>query len=297
MADIKLYPGFLVKGKWNNNQYKIIQLIGAGGIGQVYKVEDEKKKIWALKISRQMQSITKEYEMLKRFSHIDLVPKVNEIDDFCCGNNQLYYIVMEYIDGKNLKEYIKIKPMNIKAIIGLTLLIGKAFLILHKNNFVFGDLKLENLMIDAKNNVIRIIDLGGVTHIGSSVKEFTPLYDRASWNMGLRRADEKYDLFSLSMFCIILLLRKNFTPGKISVDKLIKKLKDMHISKKLVNILHKGIRQDNISFEVFLKSLEDIYINGIDKEGNIVWDKQNFAVNVLLVSSILLFIGIMYEYL
>jgi serine/threonine-protein kinase len=162
MIDKELYTGFILKGKWNNNQYKILNLLGIGGIGQVYKIEDIKSnERWALKISREMQSITKEYDMLNRFSHIGLVPKVKEIDDFSYGNNKLYYIVMDYIEGKNLKEYIKRKPVNIKASIGLTLLIGKTFLILHKNHFIFGDLKLENLMIDTKNNLIKIIDLGG----------------------------------------------------------------------------------------------------------------------------------------
>ncbi|MCT4604619.1 MAG: protein kinase [Marinisporobacter sp.] len=293
----RLYKGFIVRGKWNHNQYKIIHLLGVGGIGQVYKVKDIDNKIWALKISIEMQSITKEYDMLKRFNHIGLVPKVKEIDDFSYERNQLYYMVMEYIEGKNLKEYIKIKPINVKVAMGITILIGKAFLMLHKKHFIFGDLKLENLMIDTKNNLIKIIDLGGVTPMGSSVKEFTPLYDRASWNMGLRRGDEKYDLFSLSMLLTTLLLRKNFIPGKMSVDELIKKLEDIHISSVLTHLIHRGFVQNSRSFEEFLIELETIYINGNYEEGGFTVDKQNLAINMLFVGSILLFLGVIVQHL
>jgi serine/threonine-protein kinase len=129
------------------------------------------------------------------------------------------------------------------------------------------------------------------------VKEFTPLYDRASWNMGLRRADEKYDLFSLSMLLSTLLLRKNFMPGKVSMNQLIKKLKDMHISLKLVSLIHRGLTQKNSSFEEFLIELEGIYKKETYQRGRVTLDKQNFAVNVLFVGSILLFIGIMVQYL
>ncbi|MCT4620716.1 MAG: protein kinase [Marinisporobacter sp.] len=293
--DQKLYAGFILKGKWNHNQYEIINLLGVGGIGQVYKVKDMNNKIWALKISTEMQSITKEYDMLNRFRYIGLVPKVKEIDDFSCDKDQLYYMVMEYIEGKNLKEYIKIKPINAKAAMGITILIGKAFLMLHKKDFIFGDLKLENLMIDTKNNVIKIIDLGGVTPMGSSVKEFTPLYDRASWNMGIRRGDENYDLFSLSMLLTTLLLRKSFIPGKISVDELIKKLKDIHISSILTNLIHKGFIQNSKSFKDFLIELEKIYINNIYQEKCFTLDRQNFAINMLFVGSILLFLGVVIQ--
>lgn len=300
MNKINLYPGYKLQGKWNKNNYKILCLLGQGGIGKVFKVLNTKNnKVFALKISKEMQSITKEYEMLKRFFYIGLVPKVYEIDDFCYGNYTLYYIVMECIEGKNLKEYMLKKPANIKACIGLTFLIGKAFHILHKNGFIFGDLKLENLMIDQENNVIKIIDLGGVSAIGSSIKEFTPLYDRASWNMGIRRADEKYDLFSLSMLISTLILQENINPHKMTVDKLIKKLKDIHISSKLVHLIHKGFKQKEIYFEEFLINLERLYKKEIYQRKSFAKytvDKKDTVINTFFVSSILLFLGIMYKY-
>ncbi|TCO71355.1 serine/threonine protein kinase [Marinisporobacter balticus] len=299
MNGIKLYPGDILWGKWNKNGYKIIHLLGMGGIGKVFKVQDIKtNQICALKISKEMQSITKEYEMLNKFDYIGLVPKVYEIDDFYYRNDRLYYIAMECIEGKNLKEYIMKKPVNIKATIGLTMIIGKAFRILHKNGFIFGDLKLENLMIDQKNNVIKIIDLGGVTAIGSSIKEFTPLYDRASWNMGLRRGDEKYDLFSLSMLITTLLLQEQCSPQEMTVDKLIKKMKDMHIFSKLVELIHKGFKQKDISFEEFLIHLEKLYRKDLyqwKKNKKYTFDKKNRTVNVIFISSILLFVGILYK--
>ena len=63
---------------------------------------------------------------------------------------------------------------------------------------------------------LKIIDWGGVTPMGCSVKEFTPVYDRASWDKGIRTADAEYDLFSLSMLFAVLLLGGEIQPNQIS---------------------------------------------------------------------------------
>src|SRR5690606_3371376 len=70
---------------------------------------------------------------------------------------------------------------------------------LHQEGYIFGDLKPDNLIVAGPSPKIRLLDVGGVTKIGRSVKEFTSFYDRAYWGAGSRKAEPSYDLFSLAM--------------------------------------------------------------------------------------------------
>ena len=69
---------------------------------------------------------------------------------------------------------------------------------LYKHEIVHCDLKPENILV-APAGVVTLIDFGGVSPIGSSIKQFTEVYDRGFWNAGSRKADPGYDLFSLAV--------------------------------------------------------------------------------------------------
>ncbi len=283
-----------ISGRWNKNRYHILQFIGQGGIGAVYKVKDlNTGDIWALKISNDLQSITKEYKMLEKFQYMRCIPKVKEMDDFILGDSYFHYIIMEYIEGSTLKAYVQNKSINFLSALGLILIIGKCFLEIHNNQLVFGDLKLENLMIDNHNHLLKIIDLGSVTPIGFSIKEFTPLYDRASWNMGIRTADAQYDLFALNMLLVAILLREEIGPGYNTIQNLIDKLKAKKIPLSLICLIKKGLMQSSITFESFLKHLDKIYKKESSKPKEIEVNNIEQLINRIFISSMLLFIGIL----
>ncbi|WP_129595713.1 protein kinase domain-containing protein [Anaerophilus nitritogenes] len=294
MKKIRLSLGDYVIGKWNKNKYKILSVLGEGGVGKVYKVKNQStNKIWALKVSDDLSSITKEYDMLKKFYYIDAIPCVKEIDDFIFENDTLYYIVMEYIEGQNLKEYIKTKKISIKNAFGIILFIGNVFKILHDQNFIFGDLKLENIMIDQKNNEMKIIDLGGVVYVGDSIKEFTPNYDRASFNMGLRRADEKYDLFSITILMINLLSGTIFYPQETNIKQMIQKLKELKFSPKLILLIQRCLNQ-NITFKIFLMEIEKYYKEEKYKKNIFIFDIYK-SIDIVFIGSFIFFILVLYK--
>lgn len=252
--------GKIITGKWNGNKYKVVGLLGKGGTGRVYKVLGMKSNsYYALKVSEDIQSITKESNMLNKFKYIGSIPKSIELDDYEEGGKTYYFIVIEYINGENLKEYIAKNNLSVRQLVGMVIIIGEMINEFHEKGFVFGDLKLENVMMDRENGEIKVIDLGGIAPIGASIKEFTPLYDRAKWNMGSRRADTKYDLFAISMMLVNLIFENESILSNMSVQDITYELKRKKIDKGLIELLQRGLYQKKLEFHEFIKELKKMY--------------------------------------
>lgn len=283
----------IITGKWNGNKYKVVGLLGKGGTGSVYKVLDIKNdSYYALKISEDLQSITKESNMLGKFKGLVSIPDAIELDDYEEDGKIYYFIVLEYIKGENLKEYIAKNNLSLRQLVGMVIIIGEMINNLHKKGFVFGDLKLENVMIDRENGKIKVIDLGGIVPVGASIKEFTPLYDRAKWNMGLRRADAKYDLFAISMMLVNLILENESKLSNMSIQDIIYELKKKKINKGLIELLQRGLYQRKLEFYQFIQELKKMYkILRYTKKIRYN-DRVNLMINTFFMTSVLSF-GIM----
>lgn len=280
--------GRIITGKWNKNSYKIVEFLGRGGIGRVYKVLDMKSNShYALKISEDLQSITKESNMLNKFIYLDIIPEVIELDDYEDMGKTYYFIIIEYINGENLKEYILKSRLSLKEIVAVVIIIGEMIYNLHKEGYIFGDLKLENVMIDRKMGEIKVIDLGGIVPIGASIKEFTPLYDRAKWNMGSRKADTKYDLFSMCMMFVNLVLRDEKKLLNVEIRHIIKELRRREINGKLIDLVEKGLYQKNIDFNNFIFEVKKMYKTLRIKRKMRYNDRVNLVINTFFIGSTL----------
>lgn len=190
-----IQPRTLIIGKWHQNRYRVIQPLGTGSIGAVYLVQAS-NGLYALKIGFDKMGIISEVNTLRQLSSVQgqsLGPFFVEMDDW----NGLTFYVMEYIHGQSVSSFIKQKGNEWIIVFMLQLLteLDK----LHRQGYIFGDLKPENLIIAGPSPRVRLLDVGGVTKIGRSVKEFTSFYDRAYWGAGSRKAEPSYDLFSLAM--------------------------------------------------------------------------------------------------
>ena len=295
MGKCDLGLGNIIVGKWNQRHYKILSKLGEGGIGAVYRVVDlDSGTVCALKISSDMQSITKEYEKLRDFQQLDAIPTVGELDDWVQNEEKMHFFSMEYIRGCDLKKYIRSRKISIQTVIGITLIIGGIFSKFHQRGYVFGDLKLENLMLDEVKGSIRIIDLGGVTAMGKGIKEFTPLYDRASWNMGLRRADEAYDLFSLNMLLAFLLLGEKMPNISHGIERVRDGLVQAGLPSPLLRLMEKVLYQKKVSMNHYLKQLRKLYDQRLAFDHRYRISIRDLRINLVLGGSIFLFLLIIW---
>ncbi|MFC0014554.1 MULTISPECIES: serine/threonine-protein kinase [Allobacillus] len=199
---VHLANGTKIVGKWHRQTYKVIRQIGEGARGSIYLVRGS-QGLNALKISKDPFVITREAKILrlmKKVQGVQLGPFLIDVDDFTYRKTQYSFYVMEYVDGVRIKDWYHPSKASHLAIVIKQLLFKLHHL--HLSGYIFGDLKLENLLIDRQSKQVRLVDFGGVTQLGRSVREYTSHYDRGYWQMGERKADPAYDLFAVAI-CIL----------------------------------------------------------------------------------------------
>ncbi|ASS73804.1 hypothetical protein CIG75_01655 [Tumebacillus algifaecis] len=199
--------GEVVRGVWNKRSYLVEGLLGRGANGEVYRVRKTNGERLALKVSPQSSDIALEHKILQQLQGaargIDLGPLVFDLDDVSTPRGKAFFYVMEQVHGTALPPFLKKRGRHWTSVLMLQLCTYLEQM--HQLGFCFGDLKVENCLVDEQRGRLRLVDFGGVTPFGRGVKEYTEWYDRAWWGQGSRRAEESYDVFALSMMVVALL--------------------------------------------------------------------------------------------
>lgn len=197
-----------LEGKMLGNRYEIIEKIGNGGMATVYKAKCHVlNRYVAVKVLR--DEFTTDEEFIKRFaaeaqSAASLThPNIVSIYDVGHEDN-LYYIVMELIKGKTLKEIINEDgKLTWKWSLNVASQIASALETAHKNKIVHRDIKPHNIII-TEDGIAKVTDFGiakavsnsTITAFGTtigSVHYFSPEHARGGFT------DEKSDLYSLGV--------------------------------------------------------------------------------------------------
>jgi serine/threonine protein kinase len=195
-------------GKTLGNRYTILEEINGGGMAFVYKAKCTLlNRIVAVKILK--PEFSKDEDFIRRFrreaqaaaslSHPNIVG-IYDVGD----EDGFYYIVMEYVEGKTLKELIKEQsPMPPSQVIDIGIQICDALECAHRNRIVHRDIKSQNIMITPDGRV-KVTDFGiaraasssTITNTGNvfgSVHYFSP--EQASGD----EADERSDIYSVGV--------------------------------------------------------------------------------------------------
>jgi serine/threonine protein kinase len=198
-------------------RYEVIEELGKGGMGRVYKVFDKKiKEKVALKLLR--PEISSDEETVERFSNeLKYARKIihkNVCRMFDLGEEQgTHYITMEYVSGEDLKSMIRMMGrLSPGQAVSITRQVCEGLSEAHKLGVVHRDLKPQNIMIDREGNA-RIMDFGiarslkakGITDGGIIIG--TPEYMSPEQVEG-KEIDERADIYALGVILFEMLTGK-----------------------------------------------------------------------------------------
>jgi serine/threonine-protein kinase len=241
-------------------RYQLIKEVGRGEMGIVYLAKDPRiNRLVAIKTVRFGEAVDdveikpikerffKEAEAAGRLSHTNIVTvyDVGEDDDLC-------YIAMEFIEGKDLTPYCKkdsLLPM--KTVLKIGGIVAQALDYAHAQGVVHRDIKPGNIML-LKNRAIKIADFGIARIMTSSrtrtgIIMGTPTYMSPEQLAG-RRVDGRSDIFSLGIvFYELLTGEKPFKGDSITA-----------LTYQIANEPHPSLREHN-------PDLPDCYLNIVDK--------------------------------
>ncbi|MEP7213574.1 MAG: protein kinase [Acidobacteriota bacterium] len=145
------------------NQYKIQEKIGSGGQGTVYKALDTKlNRTVVIKVLP--PELTNKTSNFKRFereaqlcSQLDH-PNICTIYDFHDANG-IFYIAMQYIEGKNVRQLVSGRPLELKSALSIAIQVTDALAYAHSKNIIHRDIKAGNIMVTSTGQA-KILDFG-----------------------------------------------------------------------------------------------------------------------------------------
>jgi eukaryotic-like serine/threonine-protein kinase len=195
-------------------RYEIVQILGQGGMGAVYKAKDlELDRIVALKVIRPELAIHP--DILQRFKQELILARQithrNVIRIFDLSEAQgIKFITMEFIEGQDLKSLVSEKGrLSFDEAVRIVEQVCLALEAAHLEGVVHRDLKPQNIMIDKQGRasvmdfgIARSVEAGGMTQTGSLVG--TPEYMSPEQVMG-EHVDVRSDLFTLGVILYELL--------------------------------------------------------------------------------------------
>ena len=267
-----------LEGKILGNRYEIIEKIGNGGMATVYKSKDRVlNRYVAVKILR--DEFTTDEEFIKRFrieaQSAASLTHPNIVSIFDVGNEgNLYYIVMELIKGKTLKEIITEEngPLPWKWSLNVVTQIASALETAHKNNIVHRDIKPHNIII-TEDGIAKVTDFGiakavsnsTITAFGTtigSVHYFSPEHASGGFT------DAKSDLYSLGVVMYEMLTGKVPFDADTPVSVALKHMQEKPVEPKELNenipqvvndIIMKAMQKDiNLRYQSATEMVKDL---------------------------------------
>ncbi|TDM03978.1 Stk1 family PASTA domain-containing Ser/Thr kinase [Macrococcus carouselicus] len=222
-------------GQIIGERYHLIQLIGGGGMSQVYLAEDMilKQQVAVKVISipvhdreRTIQRFEREVENATTLSHPNIV-KVLDVEE----DDRHYYLVMEYINGPTLSEYIRKQGrLTVEEAILFTKQILRGIGHAHQHMIIHRDIKPQNILM-TEDKVLKVTDFGiaralsetamtQTNHIMGSVHYLSPEQAKG------RDIDESSDIYAIGVVVYEMLTGSPPFEGESAVSIAIKQIQE-----------------------------------------------------------------------
>ena len=279
-------------GKLIMNRYELLEKIGEGGMGIVYKAKCHSlNRLVAVKILK--SELTEDEDFVARFkreatsaarmSH----PNIVNVHDVGRSNN-INFIVMEYINGKTLKQVIKDSGrLSLKKTIDIAIKISRALECAHKNNIIHRDIKPDNILI-TEDNMVKVADFGiakvadsrtvtNSSKVMGTVHYFSPEQAKGSF------VDARTDIYSLGIVMYEMVTGRVPYDAESSIS-----IAMMHIQQPVIppieiiedipkninGVILKAMEKEPINRYQTAKEMEEI-LNEINKNSNFIFGLNN----------------------
>jgi tRNA A-37 threonylcarbamoyl transferase component Bud32/uncharacterized membrane protein YidH (DUF202 family) len=232
-------------------ELEILGLVGRGGMGVVYKARQKRlDRLVALKIlppnvSRDAafsERFTREAKALARLTH----PNIVTVHDFG-QTNGLFYFVMEFVDGMNLRQLLDTGKLSPKEALAIVPQICDALQYAHDKGIVHRDIKPENILID-KSGVVKIADFGLAKIVGLEAKDLTitsardvigtPLYMAPEQIEHPQDVDHRADIYSLGVVFYQMLT------GELPIGRFAPPSRKVHIDVRLDEVVLRALEKE-----------------------------------------------------
>lgn len=262
-------------GKILGNRYEIIEKVGGGGMALVYKAKCRLlNRFVAVKILRSefindeefINKFRRESQAAASLSH----PNIVSIYDVGVEDN-IYYIVMEYVNGRTLKQLIREKgKLSIDESLDIAMKIAEALNHAHENHIVHRDIKPHNILV-TEDGIVKVTDFGiaraattstvtNTSNVIGSVHYFSPEQARGGYT------DEKSDIYSLGVVMYEMVTGSVPFQGDSPISVALKHIQedieppshfDSSIPKNVESIIMKCVQKDQSSRYSDIKLLLD----------------------------------------
>ena len=196
----------LKSGMMLGDRYEIIELVGSGGMSEVYKAKDHKlNRYVAVKVLKNEFSDDRNFVSKFRVEAQSAagLAHPNIVNVYDVGEDEgIYYIVMEFVEGITLKEYIMDNGrLPAEQALDFALQIASGIEVAHQNHTIHRDIKPQNIIV-SKNGTLKVTDFGiaraatsntVASNAMGSVHYVSPEQARGGYS------DEKSDIYSLGI--------------------------------------------------------------------------------------------------
>ena len=216
--------------------YRILEKIGAGGQGTVYKATDTKLGR-AVVVKVLPPELTVKEANLKRFEREARLASALDHPNICTifdlnDIEGIHFIAMQYVEGKNVRELVSGRPLDLRSALSITIQVADALAAAHSRGIIHRDVKAGNVMVTPSGQV-KILDFGLAkllegegTHPGgihhTDLTEVGIPYGTATYAAPEQargeRVDARADIFSTGVLLYEMLTGTWPFQGKTSVD-------------------------------------------------------------------------------